>query len=166
MATELDLIRRVYRYNSRTRVKYLTAIWRLPPRERFRDRGASFPTIVDIYMHVLDAYRWWFMDVYSGGKVEEEYPLGRRYTAAQAKKETQMVDRYVNRILRSLKPKDLDRSVRIRVKGKPPEPIPVRTLLVHMIEEELQHRGEMNALLWQAGRDPPVIGYDEPGEDR
>jgi uncharacterized damage-inducible protein DinB len=30
-----------------------------------------------------------------------------------------------------------------------------------MIEEELQHRGEMNALLWQAGREAPVTGFDD-----
>jgi uncharacterized damage-inducible protein DinB len=164
MATEIELIRRLYRYNSRVRAKYLASIWRLSPRERFRNRGASFPSIVDIFMHVLDAYRWWFIVVYNRGEIAEEYPLGRRYTRAQAKKEMLTVDRYVLRILRSLKPRDLDRIVRIP--GKPPENITVRTILVHMIEEELQHRGEMNALLWQAGRDPPVIGFDEPSEDR
>ncbi|MGA8604697.1 MAG: DinB family protein [Thermoplasmata archaeon] len=42
-----------------------------------------------------------------------------------------------------------------------PKPIELRVLLVHMIEEELQHRGEMNALLWQSGRNPPVTGYDD-----
>lgn len=49
MASELDLIRRIYDYNSRTRVKYLAAIWKLPPRARYRDRGASYPSLVDIY---------------------------------------------------------------------------------------------------------------------
>jgi hypothetical protein len=30
-----------------------------------------------------------------------------------------------------------------------------------MIEEELQHRGEINAVLWQTNIDPPIIGWDD-----
>jgi uncharacterized damage-inducible protein DinB len=28
-----------------------------------------------------------------------------------------------------------------------------------MVEEELQHRGEINALFWQLGIDPPITEY-------
>ncbi|MCI4340127.1 MAG: hypothetical protein L3J73_02500 [Thermoplasmata archaeon] len=60
MTSELGLIQSLYAYNSRVRARYLTAIWKLPTRERYRDRGASYPSIVDIFMHALDAYRVWF----------------------------------------------------------------------------------------------------------
>ncbi|HEY1198817.1 MAG TPA: DinB family protein [Thermoplasmata archaeon] len=159
MSTELDLIRELYDYNSRTRAKYLDAIWKLPPRARYRDRGASFPSLVDIFMHVLDAYRQWFFMVYSGEAEPEWYPLGKRYARAEAAREVRTVDRYVRRIIRELKPGDLDRS--LRIPSHPPRKIELRVLLVHMIEEELQHRGEMNALLWQAGREAPVTGFDD-----
>jgi uncharacterized damage-inducible protein DinB len=39
--------------------------------------------------------------------------------------------------------------------------VSLRVILLHMAEEELQHRGEMNALLWQAGHDAPVVGFDD-----
>ncbi|HKS59908.1 MAG TPA: hypothetical protein VJS68_03930, partial [Thermoplasmata archaeon] len=65
MPSELDLVRRLYDYNSRTRTKYLEAIWKLPLRERYRNRGASYPSLVDIFLHVLDAYRLWFDEVYA-----------------------------------------------------------------------------------------------------
>lgn len=32
-------------------------------------------------------------------------------------------------------------------------------LLLHMAEEKLQHRGELNYLLWQMGYDRPVLGF-------
>ncbi len=34
-----------------------------------------------------------------------------------------------------------------------------------MIEEELQHRGELNALLWQINVNPPVTGWNPWEED-
>ena len=158
MTTELELIRDLYRYNSEGRAGYLRKIWRLPPKERYRDRGASFPSLVDIYMHILDAYRWWFLWVYAGTRFEE-YPLGTRYTLAEARRETRKVDRLVQKVLQKLRPKDLDRKVTIP--GRRRERLTVRTMLVHMVEEELQHKGELNALLWQLDVDAPVRGYDE-----
>ena len=161
MSSELELIRRLYRYNSETRAKYLTAIWKLSPRARYRDRGASFPSIVDIYLHVLDAYRLWFDEIYSRGPQPEWYPLGQRFSLAEARRETRAIDRRVLGVLRSLKPGDLDRRIALPKRWRATKPIVLRDLLVHMVEEELQHRGEMNALLWQAGREPPVTGFDD-----
>jgi len=158
MKTELELIREMYHYNSKGRRGYLRKIWQLPPKERYRDRGASFPSLVDIYMHILDAYRWWFIKVYAKTDFEE-YPLGTRYTLAQARRETEKVDRMLNSFLRRLRPKDLDRMVTIPTRTH--ERLTIRTMLVHMIEEELQHKGELNALLWQIDVDAPVLGFDD-----
>jgi uncharacterized damage-inducible protein DinB len=161
VASELDLIRQLYAYNSRTRAKYLTAIWKLSTAARYRDRGASFPSLVDIFLHVLDAYRLWFDEVYRGGAAPEWYPLGQRFTLTEARREMRAIDRRVHQVLGSLKPADLDRTFPLPKRWRSGRPIQLRVLLVHMIEEELQHRGEMNALLWQAGRDPPVTGFDD-----
>jgi uncharacterized damage-inducible protein DinB len=157
--SEFDVIQDLYRYNSRVRRKYLAAIWRLPARERYRNREASFPSIVDIYMHVLDAYRWWFLSVYGRDKPFDEYPVGQRYTKSQAERETRLVERLIQTTLREIGPGGLDASVVWR--GRRPFRIPVRAMLLHMAEEELQHRGEMNALFWQRDIDPPHTGYDE-----
>lgn len=161
MTSELDLIRSLYAYNSRVRAKYLTAIWKLPLRERYRSRGASFPSLVDIFLHVLDAYRLWFDEVYASGATPEWYPLGQRFTLAEARREMRAIDRRVLRALGSLRPRDLDRRLALPKRWSTRRRIELRVLLVHMIEEELQHRGEMNALLWQVGRNPPVTGFDD-----
>jgi uncharacterized damage-inducible protein DinB len=159
MGSELQLIRDLYRYNAKTRLGYLRKIWALPPKERYRDRGASFPSLVDIYMHILDAYRWWFLTVYARGPPLEEYPLGRRYSRAEAVRETRQVDRMLAKVLRELGPNDLRRTITIPNRRR--DRLTVRTMLVHMIEEELQHKGELNALLWQQDIDAPVVGYDD-----
>lgn len=161
MTSELELIREIYAYNSRVRAKYLTAIWKLSPRARYRDRGASYPSLADIFLHVLDAYRVWFDEVYSHGPVPDWYPLGQRFTLAEARREMRAIDARVLHVLDSLRPSDLNRHLALPKRWHARGPIVLRALLVHMIEEELQHRGEMNALLWQAGIDPPVTGFDD-----
>lgn len=159
MRSELDTVRELYRYNSRTRKKYLATIWRLPVKRRYKDRGASFPSIVDIFLHVLDAYRWWFHTVYSSDSSWKDYPLGLRLSRAQAVKEERETDRFVIGILRNLRPADLART--FPIPGAKGRRISLRVLLLHMAEEELQHRGEMNALLWQEDVDPPISGFGE-----
>jgi uncharacterized damage-inducible protein DinB len=37
--------------------------------------------------------------------------------------------------------------------------ITAEDVLVHVFEEEIHHRGELNALLWQMGIDPPPMGW-------
>jgi uncharacterized damage-inducible protein DinB len=159
MKSEFDTIRELYRYNAAVRKKYLRAIWKLSPRQRYKNRGASFPSLVDIYMHVLDAYRWWFLSVYGKGKTFEEYPLGQRYTKSEAERETDSVERLIQKVLREVGPRGLSKIVSWR--GRRAFRISARTMLLHMVEEELQHRGEMNALLWQIDVDPPVTGFDD-----
>ncbi len=159
MRFEYETIRELYRYNSAVRQKYLRAIWKLPPQQRYKSRGGSFPSLVDIYMHVLDAYRWWFISVYRNGKPFEEYPIGQRFTKSEAVTETYAVDRLIQKTLREVGSRGLSKTVSWR--GRRPFRIPVRKMLIHMMEEELQHRGEMNALLWQIDIDPPVTGFDD-----
>jgi uncharacterized damage-inducible protein DinB len=158
MRTELDTIRDLYRYNSKARKKYLKTIWRLPVKQRYRARGGSFPSIVDIFLHVLDAYRWWFLSVYSKDTNWKDYPIGVRLTRAEALTEERRTDSLLRSVLARLRPADLSRTYSIPGSRRR---ISLRVLLLHMVEEELQHRGEMNALLWQLDIDPPITGFGE-----
>jgi uncharacterized damage-inducible protein DinB len=158
MRTELDTIRDLYRYNSKARKKYLKTIWRLPVKQRYRARGGSFPSIVDIFLHVLDAYRWWFLSVYSKDTNWKDYPIGVRLTRAEALTEERRTDTLLRSVLARLRPADLSRTYSIPGSRRR---ISLRVLLLHMVEEELQHRGEMNALLWQLDIDPPITGFGE-----
>jgi uncharacterized damage-inducible protein DinB len=158
MRSELDTIRDLYAYNSRTRKKYLTTIWHLPEKKRYRPWGASFPSLVDIFLHVLDAYRWWFLTVYSKNSTWNEYPIGQKLSRAQAVKEERTTDRLVMTTMAKLQPRDLSR--KLTLPGRRGQ-ISLRVLLLHMAEEELQHWGEMNALLWQENVEPPITGFGE-----
>lgn len=165
---ELSCIRQWYRYNAAIRLKYLSSIAGLPRRDWFRDDGASYP-LLEIFLHVLDAYRWWFRYVYRDDV--RSYLRGRLRTRIRtidgARNAARRTTREVTRFVARLTSKDLDRVV---VYTSPQddawsvwarERTTVRAMLWHMVEEELQHRGEMNALLWRHDVEPPVIGWDD-----
>ncbi len=153
MSTELQLIRGLYRYHFRKLRSYLRTIWKLPLKERYRDRGATYPSLVDLYLHILDDYRFWFIQAYTG-KSFQDFPLGIRLTRGEAERATDEVDRLVNGFLRTLRAKDLDRKFYIRVDKRS---ITIRAMLLQMIEGDLQHKGELNALLWQMDVQPPAV---------
>lgn len=165
---ELGAIRFWYRYNASLRPAYLEAIARLPPKVYRAEEGASYPPL-GIFLHVLDAYRWWFRYVYRDEV--RQYRSGRLRTRVRtvrgARRAMVQTTREVARFLSRLTAKDLDRTIEYSVPGNDRwtkwirERVTLRAMLWHMVEEELQHRGEMNALLWQHGLEPPILGIHE-----
>lgn len=160
--TEVDLARAWIQWLVETRKGYFEKLIGLPSEERVRDRGASFPSIQDIFLHILDNNVWWL----------ESVPKHRQASHAEVKGNLspdelrRVVDRIarVSRALaRSLTPARLDQRFVIRGvegNGKPFEMrVNLRTIIWHMVEEELQHRGEMNALFWQLDVDAPTRAW-------
>jgi len=160
--TDLEAIQELYRYNSEVRKKYMRAIFKkLPRSERYRDRGASFPSVVDVFVHVLDAYRWWFIFVYED-RLPEYTRLreAKQYTLKEVEEEEKKIDGRVMEFVNRLKPQDLDATVSFK-DGSRRKSIKLRAMLLQLIGEELQHRGELNALFWQLDVNPPLTNYFE-----
>ncbi len=153
MTAELELIRKLYRYHFRRLRAYCRTIWDLPVKERYRDRGSTFPSLVDVYLHILDDYRFWFIQAYTG-KSFQDFPLGIRLTRREAERATRGVEQLVMSFLNRLTSKDLDRKFYIRVDRRS---ITIRAMLLQMVEGDLQHKGELNALLWQMDVAPPKV---------
>jgi uncharacterized damage-inducible protein DinB len=160
--SELDTIRDWFEYNAHARRGYLEVLAKLPKEELSRDRGASSPTLLDILAHSAgDAISFWIgrasidranpppLDKLSNPSLEEV----RRYVEA--------VNIEAKRFLDGLTERDLDRTFRIPKGGAFPRDLvlSVRDMLWHLVEEELQHRGELNALLWQLDVDPPIFDW-------
>ena len=155
-----------YKYNSHVRKKYLDAIAKLPWDEVTKDRGASYPSIRDIFLHVLDAYRYWFEFAIGGLKVREYKDVDPSDFGSVAEMRTyeEQVDSMVLRLVQDLREEDLPKVYTV-YSTEPDDPetlqISMETILMHMIEEELQHRGELNCLFWQGNRDPPITGFGQ-----
>jgi uncharacterized damage-inducible protein DinB len=145
------------------RRRYLDALLALPPAERLRDRGASYPSLQEIYAHVLDGYRYWF-DLVPNDRAAEalEHELPARDLDDDAlRRATEATERMVEEFLGGLGEADIAREVVFRPwapKGTTAKPRTVRVgdILWHVAEEELQHRGELNALPWQIDVEPPI----------
>ena len=157
---ELTAIKEWYRYNTYVRKKYLDAIEKLPAQEIDRDRGASFPTLVDILAHTLDAYASWFFYTWEGKQFDRSKRIrGRVKTVRELKEEEKKVDSGIMKFVEDLSAPDLDKTFEDTWEDGRKWRFTLRQMLWHMVEEELQHRGELNALLWQMDIDPPITDW-------
>ena len=168
---EIRHIRDWYRYNSQVRKKYLRALARLPRRALLKDRGASFPSLLDIFVHTLDAYKWYFDYAYNDRSADFRWKRGVIKTMADARRYEREVDKLVMVFVERLDRRRLGGVFSYGAPWwKPRRParltMATRDMLLHMVEEELQHRGELNALLWQMGVEPPVQGFAQWNEAR
>ncbi len=160
LSGELQALRDVFEYNTFVRKRYLGFITRLPEGTLTKDRGASHPSILDIFVHILDVYKSWF-HTYRTGK--QDLPEIKGLSLSQTKELEVEVDAYIHDFMARLRAQDINRSFQFAVgdgedKGKLVT-WNLKGMLWHQVEEELQHRGEINALLWQDDIDPPVTSW-------
>ncbi len=114
-------------------------------------------------MHILDDYLWWLEYVPQNRQTEYTTLVGADYDATGLRRLNRRVDRVVATFLRGLTPRKLAERIEIRGVGGDGKPYRASLYLAdivwHMHEEELQHRGELNALFWQLDIDPPTDAW-------
>lgn len=157
--SELEVLRVLYTWNSQVRKRYLETLLRLPPEERLRDRGASYPSLQEVYVHVLEALRFWLVAVPQDRVSGLEELRGRDLDPEALRALEQEIDRQVLAYVGGLRESDLENPLlchETTPEGVVEHRFPVTDVLWHMVEEELQHRGELNALLWQMDVEPPL----------
>jgi uncharacterized damage-inducible protein DinB len=158
--TELETIKEWYAYNAHVRRGYLETFAKMPKEELVRDRGASFPSVLDIFEHVLGAYLYWIRGASSGNsslpqiKPPPEGDPSIPTTLDLVIKEEGEIQNMIKEFLDGLGEEDLNKTFLQR-----DHKVSVRAMLWHLVEEELQHRGELNALLWQIDVDPPIFDW-------
>ncbi len=162
---EVEWIWRWYDYNAVARHGYFETLSKLPPAELARDRGASFPTLLDILGHSMGGIETWILRMSAvNGERFPDYTGPEPQNLDDLRKYQAWVEQIVDQFFARLQDKDLDRT--FLVPKLPPWwdedfTTSFRGTLLHIIEHELQHRGELNALLWQIDVDPPVMDWDE-----
>jgi uncharacterized damage-inducible protein DinB len=169
---ELSALQDFFEYNNYVRKKYLELLATLPTATLDKDRGASYPSIRDIFVHVLDVYHCWFL-AYEKSESCNRWEHARKtgelippelkgLSISQMQKMQLDVENLIQKTMSNLSPESLAASFEF-VQGSGVErKITTRNvgeMLWHLIEEELQHRGELNALLWQEDIEPPVTSW-------
>ncbi len=136
----LDLLE----YSQFLRHKYLETLSKLPWPEVVKDRGASFPSLRDIYLHmifVVDAY------INYGLQGNRDYPNVNFIEYDSIEKIAEYlkdVELRADSNLSKMTPEDLSRN---------------EIVLLDFFQEETHHRGELIALLWQMDIEPPHMGF-------
>lgn len=145
-----------------TRDGYADALLRMPEADRTKDRGASFPSVQDIFLHIVDNNVWWFESV-PQNRQEAHQKIHGPLPPDAVRAQVDRVDRIGRALAASLTPDRLTESFTVRGvqgDGRPFEmQVNLRTIIWHMVEEELQHRGELNALLWQMDLEAPTRAW-------
>jgi uncharacterized damage-inducible protein DinB len=161
MDSEVETFRAWFKYLADTRRGYLEALAKLPPAELTRDRGASHPTLLDIFAHSQGALYVWMKSCATFEFPPQEGDAGAPPSIDVLRKDEKYVQTQIQRVMAELTEAGLSRTF-VREKTARQDHVchvPVREALWHLVEEELQHRGELNALLWQMNVDAPVVSW-------
>jgi uncharacterized damage-inducible protein DinB len=161
MVSELEAIRAWFDYLAEARRGYLETFASLPPAELARDRGASYPTLLDIFGHSQGALYFWMKDCARFEFPAQEPDSSSPPNLADVRKDEKYIQVQIRRVMSELTEADLTRTVhREKDHGSSHDcDVPIRDVLWHLVEEELQHRGEINALLWQMDVEAPVFDW-------
>ena len=158
---DLETLREWFAFNARSRRGYFAALRKLPHAELARDRGASFPSMLEVLQHSIGAYRFWLERVSPTALGPAPAPPGAERTLAEVERYDTQVWPEVQRFLDLLTEDGLRRTIHLEPGGpfSRRHTLSVRDVLWHLVEEELQHRGELNALLWQIDVEAPVFDW-------
>ncbi len=146
-------------WNSKSRRDYLETILRLSPEDRRMNRGASWGSIQDIFLHIIEDYIWWFENV-PHGKGEDQFValVGQEVDETKLRSLTFQVEDTVRKFMDSLTPEMIGHPYVVQGTSGDGKPYTMTTcpadIVWHMVEEQLQHIGELNALFWQLNIDP------------
>jgi uncharacterized damage-inducible protein DinB len=151
-------VRELLEYNQNVRHEYFKKLARIPWREFTKNREASFNSIRNIFIHALNAMDYWLdfvqnEDLHSKRKFDE-YKTFDEVRAYMEHVENRMVS-----YLDSLPAKDLKRKHKVTCDGGEAIEVTAEDILIHVFEEEVHHRGELIALLWQMNIEPPPMGW-------
>jgi uncharacterized damage-inducible protein DinB len=159
--SEVTALREWAEYNIHAREGYLAVFEKLPTEELSRDRSASYPSLLQIQTRIRGAQWWWLKNASRPPGPPELTDISDPPSLEEVQRFEREVDAAVRKYFHELSEADLDRKYPApKSAGYSKEiEITVRDTLLHLLEEEIQRRGELNALLWQLNVEPPVLDW-------
>jgi uncharacterized damage-inducible protein DinB len=154
---DMDSIRLI-RYNHAVHRRYLKKLAELPWNEIVKDRGASYPSIRDIFLHAINAEDLLINHAVQGKQMESA-PKDYSEFVDMHRIETRVneVEEKVDAYLETLTQEELERKV--VMPWRKSLLLKVNDVLITLALEDAYHMGELNALMWQSDIEPPWLSW-------
>jgi uncharacterized damage-inducible protein DinB len=122
--------------------------------------GASFDSIRDIFIHSLQAEHLWIRRL-NGKGVEGIYgaPFTKYADINSIKEYADTVEAETNEYLEKLTNQQLQSMFEYKGRDGNINRNLTEDVLMHVVEEEIHHRGEIQCIYWQHDIQPPYISY-------
>ena len=151
-------VKRLLEYNESVRHRYLEVLTKLSWEEFIKNREASFHSIRNIFVHTLSAIDYW-LDFLQKENLHSRRKHDEYRTFEEVRTYMKYVEKRMHEYLDSLDPEGLDKIYKNTGDDGKIYEVTSEDVLIHVFEEEVHHRGELIALLWQMNVEPPPMGW-------
>jgi len=151
-------VRKLIEYNEEVRHRYFDSLAKLSWEELTKNREASFHSLRNIFIHTLGAVDHW-LDFLLNEKLRPEREFDDYKTMEDLGKYMAHVEARMRTYTASLAPEGLLKEYEVTNDLGEVVRVTAEDVLIHVFEEEVHHRGELIALLWQMEIEPPLMGW-------
>ncbi len=151
-------VRKLLEYNESVRHRYFEKLTELSWEEFTKNREASFHSIRNIFVHTLGAIDYW-LDFLQSENLHSKRKHDEYRTFEEVGAYMERVEKRMQGYLDSLPIEGLSKTYTLKDDDNKTIKITAEDVLIHVFEEEVHHRGELIALLWQMGIEPPSMGW-------
>jgi uncharacterized damage-inducible protein DinB len=145
-------------YNEIVRHRYFESFTKLSWDDFTKNREASFNSIRNIFVHTLGAIDYW-LDLLRKENLRSKRKFDEYRNFDEVRTYMEHVEKRMHDYLHSLSSKGLNKTYTITGEDHKATKITAEDILIHVFEEEVHHRGELIALLWQMNIDPPPMEW-------
>lgn len=158
MMKKMVEIKELLEYSEQVRHRYFEALTKIPWTEFVKNREASFHSLRNIFIHMFGAIDYW-LDFLQKESLHSHMQFDEYESFKKIKAYMEHVETRMRNYLNSLSDGGLKKKYTVINDANETIEISAEDVLIHLFEEEVHHRGELIALLWQIGIEPPLMGW-------
>jgi uncharacterized damage-inducible protein DinB len=148
-------------YSQFLRLRYLDTFSKLPWDEFVKDRGASFDSLRNIFLHSVDVLDFYINIFFQDDTERERVNFDEYDNFEKFKDYVERVDSDAKAYLSKVTPEELSRKIERKYDDGIVVELTIEDWLIQFFQEETHHRGEFIALLWQMEIEPPHLGWSK-----
>ena len=154
-------IKELFMYNHIVRQSYIDEFQKnIPWQEMVRNHDIAWLSLKDTLLHIIWVEDTWINYSFQGLEdPNRPFNYSKYQTWNSIIEYNSRIISKVDEYLSNIKLEDLDRKVWRINKDGIRRTSRIKDVLIHVVTEELHHRGEIIAILWQMNIEPPDMGW-------